>query len=294
MKTKAQLPQAIIHLVFIIISLLMIMPFALVVMVSLTSEDSIVKNGYQFWPQIFSLDAYRYVLQTPDIILRAYGITALITISGTLCGLLITAMTAYVVSRRDYRYNRITTFYVFFTMLFSGGLVPAYILMTQYLHLKDSLLALILPVMLSPFNIMVMKGFMSKIPLEIIESAKIDGAKELRIFFTIILPLSKPALATMGLLISFAYWNEWFNAMLYIDSPKLVPLQLLLVRILNSMEFLTSNSDFSSQMGINLADFPNNSARMAIAVLAGGPMLIIFPFFQRFFVRGLTVGSLKG
>lgn len=294
MKTKAQIPQAIIHLAFIIISLLMIMPFALVVMVSLTSEESIVKNGYQFWPQIFSLDAYRYVLQTPDIILRAYGITALITIAGTLCGLLITAMTAYVVSRRDYRYNRVTTFYVFFTMLFSGGLVPAYILMTQYLHLKDSLFALILPVMLSPFNIMVMKGFMSKIPLEIIESAKIDGAKELRIFFTIILPLSKPALATMGLLISFAYWNEWFNAMLYIDNPKLVPLQLLLVRILNSMEFLTSNSDFSSQMGINLADFPNNSARMAIAVLAGGPMLVIFPFFQRFFVRGLTVGSLKG
>lgn len=294
MKTKTQIPQVIIHLAFIIISLLMIMPFALVVMVSLTSEESIVKNGYQFWPQIFSLDSYRYVLQTPDIIMRAYGITALITITGTICGLLITAMTAYVVSRRDYRYNRITTFYVFFTMLFSGGLVPAYILMTQYLHLKDSLFALILPVMLSPFNIMVMKGFMSKIPLEIIESAKIDGAKELRIFFTIILPLSKPALATMGLLISFAYWNEWFNAMLYIDNPKLVPLQLLLVRILNSMEFLTSNSDFSSQMGISLADFPSNSARMAIAVLAGGPMLVIFPFFQRFFVRGLTVGSLKG
>ncbi len=294
MKTKTQIPQVFIHLAFIIISLLMIMPFALVVMVSLTSEDSIVKNGYQFWPEIFSLDSYRYVLQTPDIILRAYGITAFITIIGTICGLLITAMTAYVVSRRDYRYNRVTTFYVFFTMLFSGGLVPAYILMTQYLHLKDSLFALILPVMLSPFNIMVMKGFMSKIPLEIIESAKIDGAKELRIFFTIILPLSKPALATMGLLISFAYWNEWFNAMLYIDNPKLVPLQLLLVRILNSMEFLTSNSDFSSQMGISLADFPSNSARMAIAVLAGGPMLVIFPFFQRFFVRGLTVGSLKG
>lgn len=294
MKPKFQISQSIIHLLFIILSILMIMPFALVVMVSLTSEDSIVKNGYQFLPEMFSLDAYRYVLQTPDIIVRAYGITALITIAGTLLGLLITAMTAYVVSRRDYRYNRITTFYVFFTMLFSGGLVPAYILITQYLHLKDTLFALILPVLLSPFNIMVMKGFMSKIPLEIIESAKIDGAKELRIFFTIIMPLSKPALATMGLLISFGYWNEWFNAMLYIDNPKLVPLQLLLVRILNSMEFLTTNSDFSSQMGINLNEFPNNSARMAIAVLAGGPMLVIFPFFQRFFVRGLTVGSLKG
>lgn len=294
MKEKFEPYQGLIHAIFVIISILMVLPFVLVVVISITSESSILKNGYQFIPEMLSLDAYRYILETPDIILRGYGITTFITVTGTLVSLLVTAMTAYVISRRDYRYNRITTFYVFFTMLFSGGLVPIYILMTQYLHLKDTLFALILPVLLSPFNIMVMKGFMSKIPLEIIESAKIDGAKEFRIFFTIIIPLSKPALATMGLLISFAYWNEWFNAMLYIDNQKLVPLQLLLVRILNSMEFLTSNSEFSSQMGINLADFPNNSARMAIAVLAGGPMLVIFPFFQRFFVKGLTVGSLKG
>ncbi|MFK7693076.1 carbohydrate ABC transporter permease [Paenibacillus sp. HJGM_3] len=294
MKEKFQPHQGVIHLVFAIISILMVLPFVLVVVISLTSESSILKNGYSFIPETLSLDAYRYILQTPEIMLRAYGITVFITVVGTLCGLLVTAMTAYVISRRDYRYNRVTTFYVFFTMLFSGGLVPTYILMTQYLHLKDSLLALILPALLSPFNIMVMKGFMSKIPLEIIESAKIDGAKEFRIFFTVILPLSKPALATMGLLISFGYWNEWFNAMLYIDNQKLVPLQLLLVRILNSMDFLTTNAEFSSQMGINLSEFPNNSARMAIAVLAGGPMLVIFPFFQRFFVKGLTVGSLKG
>ncbi|WP_168121596.1 carbohydrate ABC transporter permease [Paenibacillus sp. HB172176] len=294
MKDKFEPYQGAIHFVFVVISILMVLPFALVIVISLTSEGSIMKNGYQFIPETFSLDAYRYILQSPDMILRAYGITTLITVTGTLLGLLITAMTAYVISRRDYRYNRITTFYVFFTMLFSGGLVPIYILMTQYLHLKDTLLALILPVLLSPFNIMVMKGFMSKIPLEIIESAKIDGAREFRIFFTIIIPLSTPALATMGLLISFAYWNEWFNAMLYIDNQNLVPLQLLLVRILNSMEFLTSNSEFASQMGINLSEFPSNSARMAIAVLAGGPMLVIFPFFQRFFVKGLTVGSLKG
>jgi putative aldouronate transport system permease protein len=294
MKEKFEPYQGVIHLVFAIISILMVLPFVLVVIISLTSESSILKNGYSFIPEIWSLDAYRYILQTPEIMLRAYGITVFITVVGTLCGLLVTAMTAYVISRRDYRYNRSTTFYVFFTMLFSGGLVPTYILMTQYLHLKDSLLALVLPALLSPFNIMVMKGFMSKIPLEIIESAKIDGAREFRIFFTVILPLSKPALATMGLLISFGYWNEWFNAMLYIDNQKLVPLQLLLVRILNSMDFLTTNAEFSSQMGINLAEFPNNSARMAIAVLAGGPMLVIFPFFQRFFVKGLTVGSLKG
>ena len=294
MPKKFELPKLLIHLLFILLSLAVVLPFLLVVAVSLTDEASLTGNGYQFLPESFSLEAYRYLLDAPDILLRAYGVTITVTVIGALAGLLLTAMTAYVISRPDYRYNRATTFYVFFTMLFSGGLVPSYILITQYLHLKDSLLALILPVLLSPFNIMVMKGFMSKIPLEIVESAKIDGARELRIFFRIILPLSTPALATLGLLISFTYWNEWFNAMLYIDDPNKVPLQLLLVRTLGSIEFITSNSEFAQQLGVDLSSFPNNSARMAIAVLAGGPMLVIFPFFQRFFVKGLTVGSLKG
>lgn len=294
MPKKFEFSNLFLNLFFIVLSVVVILPFLLVVSVSLTNEKALAQDGYRFFPKTFSFDAYRYLLDAPEMLVRAYGVTVMVTVAGALLGLLLTAMTAYVISRPDYRYNRITTFYVFFTMLFSGGLVPSYILMTQYLQLKDNLLALILPILLSPFNIMVMKGFMSKIPLEIIESAKIDGAREFRIFFRIILPLSTPALATLGLLISFAYWNEWFNAMLYIDDPNKVPLQLLLVRTLNSIEFLTSNSEFAQQLGIDLASFPNNSARMAIAVLAGGPMLIIFPFFQRFFVKGLTVGSLKG
>ncbi|THF76211.1 carbohydrate ABC transporter permease [Cohnella fermenti] len=294
MEAKYSVAKLLNHTFFTILSILVVLPFLLVIAVSLTDEQSLTQHGYQFIPRDFSLNAYRYMLDSPDILFRAYGVTIFVTIAGTLVSLLITAMTAYVISRPDYRYSRATTFYVFFTMLFSGGLVPSYILITQYLHLKDSLLALILPILLSPFNIMVMKGFLSKIPLEVIESAKIDGAKEYRIFFRIILPLATPALATLGLLIAFAYWNEWFNAMLYIDDPNKVPLQLLLVRTLNSIEFITTNSEFSQQLGIDLADFPNNSARMAIAVLAGGPMLVIFPFFQRFFIRGLTVGSLKG
>ncbi|MEC0372243.1 carbohydrate ABC transporter permease [Paenibacillus chibensis] len=294
MRRKLEVSKLLIHLLFTILSIIVVLPFLLVIAVSLTDEKSISEFGYRFIPQHFSLDAYRYLLDAPDVIIKAYGITLLITVVGSLVGLLLTAMTAYVISRPDYRYNRVTTFYVFFTMLFSGGLVPSYILITQYLHLKDSLLALILPLLLSPFNIMVMKGFMAKIPLEIVESAKMDGAREFRIFFRIILPLSTPALATLGLLISFSYWNDWFNAMLYIDDPGKVPLQLLLVRTLNSIEFLTTNSEFTQQLSIDLASFPNNSARMAIAVLAGGPMLVIFPFFQRFFVKGLTVGSLKG
>lgn len=294
MRRKLEVSKLLIHMLFTVLSIIVVMPFLLVIAVSLTDEKSISEFGYRFIPKHFSLDAYRYLLDAPDVIIKAYGITLLITVVGSLVGLLLTAMTAYVISRPDYRYNRVTTFYVFFTMLFSGGLVPSYILITQYLHLKDSLLALILPLLLSPFNIMVMKGFMAKIPLEIVESAKMDGAREFRIFFRIILPLSTPALATLGLLISFSYWNDWFNAMLYIDDPGKVPLQLLLVRTLNSIEFLTTNSEFTQQLGIDLASFPNNSARMAIAVLAGGPMLVIFPFFQRFFVKGLTVGSLKG
>ncbi|CAI6080664.1 carbohydrate ABC transporter permease [Cohnella sp. JJ-181] len=294
MGKSSKLQQSSIHILFIVLSIVVVLPFLLVIAVSLTDEKTLTAYGYQFIPRVFSADAYRYMFESPEVLLRAYGVTLLVTVAGTLSGLLVTAMTAYVVSRQDYRYNRLTTFYVFFTMLFSGGLVPSYILITQYLHLKDSLLALILPVLLSPFNVIVMKGFLSKLPFEIVESAKIDGAREFNIFFRIILPLSTPALATLGLLISFAYWNEWFNAMLYIDDPNKVPLQLLLVRTLNSIEFLTSNSEFSQQVGIDLADFPNNSARMAIAVLAGGPMLVVFPFFQRFFVKGLTVGSLKG
>ncbi|MDF2925709.1 MAG: sugar transporter permease [Paenibacillaceae bacterium] len=294
MKKRFEIHLVLINLAFLFLSILMILPFVLVVAVSLTRESDIIANGFQFIPGKISLSAYRYLLESPELLLRSYGVTILVTVLGTLVGLFITSLTAYVISRQDYRYNRITTFYVFFTMLFSGGLVPSYILMTQYLNLKDSLLVLILPIMLSPFNVMVMKGFMSKIPFEIIESAKMDGAREFRIFFTMIIPLSKPALATLGLLISFVYWNDWFNAMLYIDNQNLVPLQLLLVRILKSIEFLTTNSEFTQNMSIDLSEFPNNSARMAIAVLAGGPMLVIFPFFQRFFVRGLTVGSLKG
>ncbi|OUS70793.1 sugar ABC transporter permease [Paenibacillus sp. MY03] len=284
----------VINLAFIILSIVIILPFALVVIVSLSSNESVLQQGYSYFPSEWSFEAYQYILTTPDIILQAYGVTILITVIGTVCGLLLTAMTAYSISRSDYRYNRITTFYIFFTMLFGGGLVPFYILITQYLHLKDTMWAMILPLLLNPFNIMVMKGFLSEIPKEIIESAKMDGAREFRIFFTIVLQLSTPALATLGLFISFGYWNEWFNAMLFIDSNTLVPLQLLLVRIMNTIEFLTTNSEFVSQVSINMQDFPTDSARMAIAVLAGGPMLVIFPFFQKYFVKGLTVGSLKG
>jgi putative aldouronate transport system permease protein len=281
--------------VFLTILCLMIaLPFVLVVIISLTSENSLVQNGYQFLPKDWSAEAYRIIFEKPDPLLKGYLVTLVITVIGTVTSLLLTAMTAYPISRMDFRYNRPITFYVFFTMLFNGGLIPFYIMMTQYLHLKNSLLALILPTLLSPFNIMIMKGFLDKISKEIIESAKVDGAKEFRIFFRIIMPLSTPALATLGLFIAFGYWNEWFYALLFIDNDKYIPLQLLLVRILSQIEFLANSPLAEVADKLAYANFPTLSVRMAMAILAGGPMLVIFPFFQKYFVKGITVGSLKG
>jgi putative aldouronate transport system permease protein len=283
-----------INLFLTILCLMVALPFVLVVVISLTSENSLVQNGYQFIPKEWSLEAYRITFAQPDPLIRGYLVTIMITVIGTVASLLLTAMTAYPISRRDFRYNRPITFYIFFTMLFNGGLIPFYILMTQYLHLKNSLMALIIPALLSPFNIMIMKGFLDKIGKEIIESAKVDGAREIRIFFTIILPLSTPALATLGLFISFGYWNEWYNALLFIDNDRFVPLQLLLVRILTQIEFLANSPLAQVADKLAFANFPTMSVRMAMAILAGGPMLVIFPFFQKYFVKGITVGSLKG
>lgn len=294
-KTGA-LSRTIINLFFICVSLAMVLPFLLVIISSFTAEESILKNGYTYFPETWSLEGYSTIFKSPTILLKAYGVTTFITVVGTLLSLLITSMTAYVLSRRDYLFSRLATFYVFFTMLFSGGLVPFYILMTQYLHLKDNIFAIILPTMLNVFYLMIMRSYMLKIPFEMIESAKMDGASEFRIFFTMVLPLSTPGLATLGLMISFNYWNEWFNALLFLDNQNLVPLQLLMQRMIRNIEFLTTNSEFMSQMGIDFkaGTMPKYNVRMAMAILAAGPMMFVFPFFQRYFVAGLTLGSLKG
>jgi len=281
-----------IHLFFLLVSVCMAVPFLMMIIASFSSEQSIINHGFSFLPKQFSVEAYRIIFKNPMLLMNGYLVTITITVIGTLSALLLTALTAYPISRREYRYRGATTFYIFFTMLFSGGLVPFYILMTQYLHLKDTLGALILPLLLSPYNIMIMKAFLDKIPGEIVESAKIDGAREIRIFFRIILPLSGPALATLGLFIAFGYWNDWFNALLYIDNPRLVPLQLLLARIINQIEFLSS-SPLANGL-VDTSKFPTLTTRMAMAVMVGGPMLILFPFVQKHFVHGVTVGSLKG
>lgn len=288
-------PTLIIHAIFILVTLSMLLPFALVIIISLSDEQSILHNGFRFIPDKLSLTAYWYFFKTPDVIVRAYGVTIAVTAIGTFLSLILTSSLGYTLSRRDYGFQRVTSFYVFFTMLFSGGLVPYYILMTQWLHLKDTIWAMIVPGLLSPFNVMIMKGFMAKIPFEVIESAKVEGADEWRIYFRFILPMSKPALATLGLFILFSYWNEWFNALLFINNEKLVPLQLLLVRTLNTIDFITSRPEFARAMiTLDMSQFPKMSAKFAVVVLSAGPMLLVFPFFQRFFVKGLTIGAIKG
>jgi putative aldouronate transport system permease protein len=284
-----------IHLFFVLLTLSMLIPLALIIIVSLSDEQSILHHGFRVIPDQFSTAAYHYFLKTPDTLLHAYGVTIVVSVIGTILSLILTSTMGYTLSRKDYGLQRLTSFYVFFTMLFNGGLVPFYILMTRGLHLKDSLWAMIVPGLLSPFYVLIMKGFMAKIPYEIIESAKVEGAREWRIYAQLILPLSKPALATLGLFIMFNFWNEWFNALLFIDNQNLVPLQLLLVRTMNSLDFITSRPEFASAMvSFDMSKFPSTSAKFAIAIMSAGPMLLVFPFFQRFFIKGLTVGAIKG
>ncbi|BFT70159.1 carbohydrate ABC transporter permease [Paenibacillus sp. P36] len=277
---------------FLFISLITVIPLIYVLSVSLTSDSNIVHYGYNLIPEHLTGKAYSYLLQTPKQLLSAYFITITVTVLGTVLSLILTTSVAYVMTRRDYRYHRITSFYVFFTMIFNGGLVPTYMVVTKILHLQDTIFALFLPYGVSAWFAMLMRGFLMSMPFEIIESAKIDGASEIRIFAGIIVPLSKPALATVGLFYALGYWNDWWLAMLYISDTDLVPLQYLLQSIMSNLEHLTSHMQAGLQ--INLEQIPGESVRMAMAVLAIGPMMFVFPFFQKYIVKGLTLGAVKG
>ena len=281
-----------INATFIIISAIVVVPLLYLVSISLSSSVDLQKYGYRLLPIKVDLTAYRYLFRVPKEIASAYMVSIVVTTMGTALGLALSSSIAYVISRRDYRYRSITTFYVFFTMLFNGGLVPWYMVMTKILHVQNTIFALVIPYSINAWFTMLMKGFMQKIPFEIVESAKIDGSSELGTFLKIILPLSRPAIATVGLFYAFAYWNDWWLAMLFIDKGSLVPLQFMLYRTMNNLAYLLST--VSTAVNVDLSRIPGESIRMAMAALAAGPMLIIFPFFQRHFVKGLTLGSTKG
>lgn len=286
--------SVLVHILLIVFSASCLYPFLIILGSSFEAQSQIMKTGYTAFPKAFSLEAYRAVLYNPKMLLDAYKITIITSALATVIGLFLESTFAYVISRRDYSYRKYLAFFAFFTMLFNGGLVPTYILISRGLKLKDSIWALILPGAAGAWHIMMLKTFFMSIPTSLIESATIDGAKEIKIFFGIIVPLSKPALACIALFILFKSWNSWYPSLLYIESENKVQLQYLLMSIMKNIEFL--NSAEATQLGVNkeFTTPPTLNARMAMCVLAMGPIVMVFPFFQKYFVKGLTVGSVKG
>lgn len=283
--------QGIIQIPLILATLVTLLPLMILFSTSFSTESDVIRYGYSLIPRTPSLMAYKAVLASPSELFNAYTVTISVTVIGTMISLFVTALVAYVISRPDYKYRRIISLYIFFTMLFNGGLVPTYILISQWLNLKDNIFAMIVPLLVSAYNVLLMKGLMQSIPFSIIESAKMDGASEFKIFIKMIVPLSKSAFATVGLFTVLAYWNDWYQCMLYIDNSKLYNLQYMLVRILQNFEFQSTPE--MRQLLSNMKSPPVLTGRMAMSVLAAGPMIFIFPFFQKYFVKGITMGSLK-
>ena len=294
--TKISRPaDLIINIIMIICTISCILPLVLVLAVSLTDNKTISLYGYKLIPLKFSLAAYKYVLTDYAVILRAYALTIFVTIIGSLISLSITALYAYPLSRKDFKYRKFFTFAVFFTMLFNGGLVPWYMVYTNLLHINDKIFALIVPGLITPLYVLIMRTFFeTTIPNEIIEAARIDGAGELQTFSKIVLPLAKPSLATIALFNVLYYWNDWYSPLLFITNEKLFNLQYLMYRVEQNIIYLSSNASAINDPGKIMANIPSQTARMAMAIIAIGPIIFAYPFFQRYFVEGLTIGSVKG
>lgn len=290
--TKDQLAVNILgYLLVGLFALLCVIPFYLIIVASFTDESSLIRNGYPLFPTDFSVQSYLLCLKNPTEILRAYGTTIGVTVIGTVLAVFIATMTGYVLSRKDFPWRNKFSFFFFFTTLFSGGLVPSYMLCIRYLHFRNNYLGILLPLMFSVWNMIIAKSFMNGIPGAITESAKIDGANDIVIFIRLILPLSKPLLATLGLFSALAYWNDWYNCMLYITNENMFILQYYLQRMLGSAEAMRLVAEKS---GIALPSVPLESMKMAMTVIATGPIVLLYPFVQRYFVKGLTIGAVKG
>jgi putative aldouronate transport system permease protein len=276
-----------IHIFMIAVAILMLLPFWLVIVASFTENSSLVLEGYRIWPVKFSLEAYEYLFKSPDSMLQSYGVTMFVTIFGTFGGLMIMSMLGYGLSRIQGRTRNVLSLLVLIPILFSGGLIPFYLVMTQVYHIKNSLLALIFPYLVSPFWVFLLRSYFNQLPGEVLESAKIDGANELRIFFQIAIPLSMPALATIGLFTLLNYWNDYWLAMLFINDKILFPLQYLLFQLLNNAEIMNKSPQVTS------IAVPGQALRMAMAVMAAGPTIFVSLSLGRYFVKGITLGALK-
>ena len=284
-----------ITIIIVLLVIITLAPMVLLFMSSISSESSLIRNGYKFWPKEFSLNAYKYIARNADTILRAYGISIASTAVGTALSLLLTILVAYPLSRKNLKGRNAITFFIFFTMLFHGGIVPSYILWASYLHIKNTFWALILPnLLINPFHLILMKNyFENSVPHEIVEAAEIDGAGAVGVLWYVMLPMGKPIIATVAMFSILSYWNDWTNALYYVSDSKLWNLQILLQNILQNVQFLTKNAKVASQIGLQVANIPSVGVRMAIAVLGILPLLILFPFFQKYIVKGISLGAVK-
>jgi putative aldouronate transport system permease protein len=272
------------------LTIICLVPFWLMVSGSFTENAAILRDGYRFWPSVKSVEAYKLVFRVPDIILRAYLVTICLTLAGTFISLFITSMTAYVLHRKDFQYRNVFSFFFYLTTLFSGGLIPFYLLMLS-LGMRNNYLALLFPPLLSVFNTIVMRTFFSTLPAEIGESGKIDGAQDYTIYFRLYLPMAIPGLATIGLFTALVYWNDWYNALLFINKPKMYPLQFQLYSIISQANFART---VAQRTGRQISNVPTEALKLAMACITIGPVVLFFPFIQRYFIKGLTIGAVKG
>lgn len=279
-----------VHIALICLGLFCLVPLLLIVSASFTDEIALTRNGYQLVPSQFSTAAYELIFRNPATILRAYAVTIFVTVVGTITALGFMAPLAYVLSRPDFVLRKPMSFFVFFTMLFNGGIVPYYILMTQYLRVQDTLFALLLPYFVVAFYVLILRTYFAALPSELIDAARVDGAGEFRIFLTIALPLAKPALATIGLFTALNYWNDWTTSLYFIRDANLYPLQYLLYIIQSNAQAMQLQA---SAGNISVGPLPTQTTRMAMAVLATGPAAFFFLFFQRYLIRGVTLGAFK-
>ena len=295
MVTKSKTGQVVLNIVFIILAVWAVAPFLLLISSSLSSEAALAQYGYGFWPKEFSLNAYTYLFKSSMKIAKGYGITLIVTLVGTTLSVLITTLFAYPLSRKELPFRYGVSFVVFFTVLFEGGLVPSYMMWTRTFHIKNTIWALIMPsLLLNAFYVIMMRSFFtSSIPDALIEAARIDGAGEYKILARVVIPLSKPMMATISLMVGLGYWNDWTNSLYYITDESLFSIQAILNTIITNIQFLTSGQS-SAASAVDVSKLPSVSIRMAIAVIGVLPVLCIYPFFQKYFVKGIVVGGVKG
>lgn len=290
-----KIQQVLMHIFMVLLVLSCVLPFLLMVMASLTEETTLTRNGYSFFPEVFSLETYRYIIRSAGTILRGYVMTIVVTVIGTVCNLVLTILFAYPLSRKDLPYRSGLSFFLFFTMLFNGGLVPTYMMYANTFHIKNTIFALIVPsLMMNAFYVIMMRSFFSSsIPDSLIEAAKLDGASERKILMSIVVPLSKPMIVTLVLMVGLGYWNDWMNGLYYVTEQKLFTIQMILNNMINNIEFLTRNASMLGSAAANMK-IPQVGIRMGIAVIAVLPVLIIYPFLQKYFVKGIVIGGVKG